>query len=78
MWILVAGGVVFLLPNTQQIMDRFEPALDYTAAGLSGRSRMVPLMAWSPSRGWALRIAVLAVASILSLSRPAEFLYFQF
>lgn len=78
LWILVAGVVVFFLPNTQQIMDRFEPALDYTAAQYSERSARISAIAWSPSRRWALIIAGLAVASMLSLSRPAEFLYFQF
>jgi alginate O-acetyltransferase complex protein AlgI len=28
-WVLVAGAIAFMLPNTQQLMDRFDPALDY-------------------------------------------------
>lgn len=76
LWVLFAGAIVFLLPNTQQIMGRFEPALDYVAVPgqLAGRWQL----AWSPSRRWALFIGILAVGNLLSLSRPAEFLYFQF
>lgn len=79
LWLLFAGAVVFLLPNTQQIMDRFEPALDHASdAANNSRSTRAQQIAWSPSRRWAGLIGVLAICSILSLSRPAEFLYFQF
>jgi D-alanyl-lipoteichoic acid acyltransferase DltB (MBOAT superfamily) len=75
LWLLFAGALVFMLPNTQQIMDRFEPALDYLAApGPSARRHLV----WRPSGRWAVFIAALSLVSLLSLSRPAEFLYFQF
>jgi hypothetical protein len=33
---------------------------------------------WQPSRRWAMYIGVILLGSLLSLSRPAEFLYFQF
>ncbi|SDM99534.1 D-alanyl-lipoteichoic acid acyltransferase DltB, MBOAT superfamily [Janthinobacterium sp. OK676] len=70
-WIAVAALITFALPNTQQIMRHFDPALNFQAGG----ERM---LAWRASPGWAAAIAVLALASMLALNRPAEFLYFQF
>jgi alginate O-acetyltransferase complex protein AlgI len=78
LWVGVAGAIAFLLPNTQQLLGRFDPALDYTdakdrATGVAGR-----LLAWRPTRRWAALVGLLGLVSLLSLSRPAEFLYFQF
>ncbi|OYO27858.1 MBOAT family protein [Janthinobacterium sp. PC23-8] len=69
-WIGLAALLAFGCPNTQQIMRLVEPALDAKPAS----SRM----AWRPTRYWAAAMAGLALASMLSLNRPAEFLYFQF
>jgi hypothetical protein len=55
-------------------MGRFDPALDYVPA----RDGAARLLAWRPSRAWAAAVALLSLLSLLSLSRPAEFLYFQF
>ena len=73
-WVAVGAAIAFLLPNTQQIMGRYDPALDYQPARDGGAGKL----AWVPSRRWAAVVAVLCLASLLSLSRPAEFLYFQF
>jgi alginate O-acetyltransferase complex protein AlgI len=74
-WVMLAAGIVFFLPNTQQIMHRFEPALDYQWESVKGQGGW---LAWRPNLGWAMWIGALALGSLLSLSRPAEFLYFQF
>ena len=73
-WVAAGAALAFYFPNTQQIMGRYDPALDYDAArdGSAGR------LAWRPARRWAAWAGVLCLASLLSLSRPAEFLYFQF
>ncbi|EZP39388.1 putative poly(Beta-D-mannuronate) O-acetylase [Janthinobacterium lividum] len=80
-WIAMAAVLVFAMPNTQQIMRRFEPALDFQegqatagAGGLGG----LRWLTWRASPAWAAAIAALALASTLALNRPAEFLYFQF
>jgi len=73
-WVACAAAIAFLLPNTQELMRRFEPALDF-AAGAAQRMRG---LAWQPSACWAAAVGVLAVFSLLSLNRPTEFLYFQF
>jgi len=67
-------GIVWLLPNTQQIMQRYRPALNVRP--LSGRAAR--LLVWRPNAVGAGAIAVLAVSSILSLSKVSVFLYFQF
>ena len=75
-WVMAAAAVTFLAPNTQQIMRRFSPALDFDTAPADGWSAR--WLQWLPSRRWALFVAVLAVCSLLTLNRPSEFLYFQF
>ncbi len=72
-WIIAAGAVTFLLPNTQEIMGRFTPALDYVP-GTVAQS----YIAWRPNVQWACYLGVLVLLSMLSLSRPTDFLYFQF
>ena len=78
-WIIAAASVVFFFPNTQQIMERFEPALEQAqdrTLAISQGGRKLPR--WSPTVGWAVWIGLLMVLNLLSLNRPAEFLYFQF
>jgi alginate O-acetyltransferase complex protein AlgI len=77
-WVIAGAVVAFLFPNTQQIMDRFAPALDYRPGVDACDSAAGRRLVWRPARRWALWIAVLSLFSLLSLSRPAEFLYFQF
>jgi D-alanyl-lipoteichoic acid acyltransferase DltB (MBOAT superfamily) len=78
MWIAIAATIAFAFPNTQEITRRFEPALDFVRAHESGMPRIARILSWRPSLRWAIAIALLALTSILSLNRPAEFLYFQF
>jgi hypothetical protein len=64
--------VAFCAPNTQQIMHRFAPGLDHDGTAAPRR------LAWTPAPRTALATGMLAVACLLALSRPSEFLYFQF
>lgn len=75
-WVIMAAGIAFLAPNTQQIMRRFSPALDFGSAPTDGWT--ASWLQWRPSRRWAFYIAAITVASLLALNRPSEFLYFQF
>lgn len=72
LWIVALLPIVFLAPNTQQIMVRFKPALDCPHAGQHNQ------FVWRPGRGWAVLMAVVLTAGLLSLAQPSEFLYFQF
>jgi hypothetical protein len=77
-WIVFAAAVAFLCPNTQQIVRHYEPALDFSPSFAVPAGRVARALAWAPTRTWAFAIAVLALASLLALNRPADFLYFQF
>ena len=78
-WAVFWIGVVWLWPNTQQLMARFEPALDQHVG-----SDQQPLVGWArrlqwyPSLRWAVPVGLMAAVSLLSLSQISEFLYFQF
>jgi alginate O-acetyltransferase complex protein AlgI len=73
MWVILAGTIAFVAPNTQQITARFGPALG-TISPINWGLRFRLRLDWQ----WAAAIGVLAAAALLSLSRPTEFLYFQF
>jgi D-alanyl-lipoteichoic acid acyltransferase DltB (MBOAT superfamily) len=71
-WIGTLLPVVFMAPNTQQIMQRYQPALDQPES--VGPARIT----WQANPRWALLMAWVLGCGLLSLTRPSEFLYFQF
>ena len=73
-WIAVLLAVVWWAPNSQQMLARFEPALDPVPLPSSGRVRL----AWQPNLAWAAGTACVFVLAVLHLSRISEFIYFQF
>nr|MBL8410115.1 MBOAT family protein [Dechloromonas sp.] len=75
LWVCFAAVLAFLAPNTQEIMGRFEPALPEEH---HRELRAVRHLAWQPSRFWAIATSLLLALGVLALSRPTEFLYFQF
>jgi len=77
-WVIAAAWIAFLMPNTQQIMDRFQPALDYISKTDRATGRLSSQVHWLPNRRSAVCIGILLLFCLLSLTRPAEFLYFQF
>jgi D-alanyl-lipoteichoic acid acyltransferase DltB (MBOAT superfamily) len=80
-WVLTLFALALAGPNTAQVMERVNPALDYgafsRATGVTGNALSRALL-WRPTRAWSAAIAVLAACSLLSLNRVTEFLYFQF
>lgn len=78
-WLWVAGAafVAFAFPNTQELLRRYVPALADARQGVSPSFALLPLR-WRPTLNWAIAIGVLAATGMLSLTRPSEFLYFQF
>lgn len=58
------------LPNSQELLRRFDPALG--AIDTSSR------LHWGFGGGWAVVTAALAWASVLNITKVSEFLYFQF
>jgi len=80
-WFVFWLGFLWVLPNTQQLMSRFEPALQASSPKgevVSGLQKIVPRLFWAPTTRWGVAIGVVLAVSVLSLSRVSEFLYFQF
>ncbi len=71
-WSLALLGIALLLPNTQELMRHHRPGLDFDPAQATSR------LFWKASPAWALLLATLAAAGLLSLSQASEFLYYQF
>lgn len=65
-------AIVWLLPNTQEIMVNFEPGLNTTGKGTGAWWQ------WRPTPAWALVMAILTLVPMVSLNQVSEFLYYQF
>jgi len=76
-WVVTLLLVALTLPNSMQILSRYEPAIGVKAMPVS-TDRFAQASSWSPSVSWAVVVSVLAVAGILSLGGKSEFLYWQF
>jgi D-alanyl-lipoteichoic acid acyltransferase DltB (MBOAT superfamily) len=82
-WVLALAAIAFLLPNTQEFLAHFSPALDSRpepSSPLTEKTSSLRLarMAWQPTAVWACLVGVMGGACLLSLTRVSEFLYFQF
>jgi len=69
-WIVALWGLVWLAPNTQQIMAGFKPVLEDVV--YMGRMR------WQPNILWLSSIAVVLLYAVTDMGKVSEFLYFQF
>lgn len=79
-WVTLLTLAALLLPNTQQIMSRFEPALSpyhHPESEKHSIQVMLPLK-WRPTGTWAAATALFAALGVLALTSVSEFLYFQF
>jgi D-alanyl-lipoteichoic acid acyltransferase DltB (MBOAT superfamily) len=79
----ILWAAVWLLPNTQQILARFQPALSATpetetGAALPEASGVPRWLQWQPTLLWAIVGALVAVFTITQMSRISEFIYWQF
>ena len=71
-WIWISLLIVWIAPNTQELLAGYRPALALFAEHYRGR------LAWRPVPLYALLTAVLALIAIFNLHQQSEFLYFQF
>jgi len=76
-WVVVLLLIALILPNSIQIMARYEPVLG--AKERPANTGLAPLsMSWSPTVFWAVVMSALAAAAIMRVGGPSEFLYWQF
>lgn len=73
--LLVYLIIVFFFPNTQEIMSRFEPCLDFK---LKEHEGTWPWLRWKPTLAWAGLTGFVALISVMLMGQPSPFLYFQF
>ncbi len=80
LWVGCGLAIVWGCPNTQEIMGRVQPALDYRCrpGRETWRARWFSALQWRPHWSYALAGAVLFGVALSALSRAEEFLYFQF
>ncbi|WP_260295939.1 MBOAT family O-acyltransferase [Sedimenticola hydrogenitrophicus] len=80
LWIGGLMVVALFLPNTQQFMARYQPALVLYSHDESSRYAITPKvpLSWRPTTGWALAVAAISTCGVLALTSVSEFLYFQF
>jgi alginate O-acetyltransferase complex protein AlgI len=73
--IALAYFIVWALPNTQQILARFKPALELAPSDREmGRLHWF----WRPTPAWGLALGVIFLAVLVKMENPTTFLYFQF
>jgi D-alanyl-lipoteichoic acid acyltransferase DltB (MBOAT superfamily) len=67
--------IVWFMPNTQQIMGRFDPALPLWEKDFGAAPKCLQ---WQPSWIWLVIIIILNYISFSSGEKVSEFLYYQF
>ena len=72
-WSLPLLLACWILPNTQQIMRQFEPAVNFLED-----PRDPSFVEWKPNRRWSLAVLVMAILCLFNMTGISEFLYFQF
>lgn len=80
LWIGVLLSIVWLTPNTQQWMARYQPTLDRFTNNmfLGWYDRLWNQWKWEPTQAWAIVSALTAIVAVLAIAKQSEFLYFQF
>jgi len=73
-WLAISLTIVFIAPNTQQIMEKYRPGIGTETS----REATAAMWQWRPTMGWAIVCAIVGGCGVLSLHRVSEFLYYQF
>ena len=78
-WLIFWMGIVWFWPNTQEWMSRYQSALNADKFIKPGELPFFSdRLKWHATAAWGLAIVIIGIAATLHLSRPTEFLYFQF
>ena len=79
------GGLVWLFPNTRQMLQRYQSTWDdlqperiATEAASPRTGHLARLLTWRPVAAYAVMVAVLFVVCVDSLDKVSQFLYFTF
>lgn len=75
-WILISLFICWFLPNVQEYMSDYQPALD--SFNEHAKKTGPPWLRWKPSFGVAMAIAVVAVFTVFGLGVVSKFIYFRF
>ena len=76
-WALIPVGffIVWFMPNTQQMLSNFRPALALSSWDL--KPALIRLF-WQPSGAWSIILSIALMTSLVHFQDPSTFLYFQF
>jgi len=74
--ILLLLFIIIFMPNTQQFLSKYRPALETYKGEIEKISSS--FLSWRPTIFWALLISMFLIVSVLGLSSVSEFLYFRF
>lgn len=81
-WIFCLLAIALIWPNTQQVMDKFNPSLnkikDNPITTLLSDNILMRKVKFKFSYIWALNMSIIITLGVLALSQISEFLYFQF
>jgi alginate O-acetyltransferase complex protein AlgI len=70
--------IALALPNTLQILDRYEPALGVRPGSAKSTIGKIGILKWGPSLPWAIAMSAVAAIAFVYIGGPSEFLYWQF
>jgi alginate O-acetyltransferase complex protein AlgI len=77
-WMCLLLFIALVLPNTLQILDRYEPALGVEPGSTKSWIGKISIPRWGPSLPWAIAMSAIAAVAFISIGGPSEFLYWQF
>lgn len=75
MAVLVSGGIAFLLPNTQEIVGRYLADANDGAIAVDSSGAVLYK---TPHPMLPVALGVISAVALMNISRPSEFLYFNF
>jgi hypothetical protein len=75
LWLLLVGSIAFVLPNTYQVFQGFQPALVERAFEDAASK---PRLRWQPDSRWAVCLSLTLLVAVLRIRELSPFISFQF
>jgi alginate O-acetyltransferase complex protein AlgI len=72
LWIILLYAIVWGMPNAQQLLARYDPALGKV------RPYSIRWLQWQGNLGWGILLGAGLATALLAMGGTSEFLYFQF